>query len=99
MNLEYSDIKSKEVVNILDGKKLGKTINLLIDIDCGKIRGIIVPGEKGISFFKSNDDIYIPWQNIKRIGDDVILVEIPADVRTLAIGGGEKVESDHKQKE
>ena len=52
-----------------------------------------------ISFFKSNDDIYIPWQNIKRIGDDVILVEIPADVRTLAIGGGDKVEADHKQKE
>ena len=27
-------------------------------------------------FFNQNNDIVIPWQNIKCIGDDLILVEI-----------------------
>lgn len=38
---------------------------------------IIVPGSNKImNFFSSNNDIVIPWQNIKCIGDDLIIVEI-----------------------
>ena len=43
----------------------------------GTITSIIVPGSnKILSMFSSNNDIVIQWQNIKCIGDDVILVEI-----------------------
>ena len=47
------------------------------DLQSGTITSIIVPGSnKVINIFASNNDIVIPWQNIKCIGDDVILVEI-----------------------
>ena len=47
------------------------------DLESGNITSIIVPGSnKIISIFSSANDIVIPWQNIKCIGDDVILVEI-----------------------
>lgn len=38
---------------------------------------IIVPGSnKVLNIFSQNNEIVIPWQNIKCIGDDLILVEI-----------------------
>jgi YlmC/YmxH family sporulation protein len=47
------------------------------DLETGVITSIIVPGSnKIINIFAGNNDIVIPWQNIKCIGDDLILVEI-----------------------
>lgn len=47
------------------------------DLESGNITSIIVPGSnKLLSVFSSSNDIVIPWQQIKCIGDDVILVEI-----------------------
>ena len=38
---------------------------------------IIVPGSnKMLNIFSSNNEIVIPWESIKCIGDDLILVEI-----------------------
>ena len=47
------------------------------DLETGRITSIIVPGNnKILNMFSGNNDIVIQWQNIKCIGDDVILVEI-----------------------
>lgn len=71
------DFKHKEVVNINDGKRLGYVQDVTADLETGKITSIIVPGSNKIfNMFCSNNDIVIPWQNIKCIGDDIILVEI-----------------------
>ena len=71
------DFKHKEVINITDGKRLGFVQDVNADLETGVITSIIVPGSsKLISFFSSSNDIVIPWQNIKCIGDDIILVEI-----------------------
>ena len=67
----------KEVINITDGKRLGFVQDVNADLETGMITSIIVPGStRLISFFSSSNDIIIPWQNIKCIGDDIILVEI-----------------------
>ena len=71
------DFKHKEVINITDGKRLGLVQDVCADLGTGKITSIIVPGNnKFINLFTQNNDIEIPWQNIKCIGDDLILVEI-----------------------
>ena len=71
------DFKHKEVININNGKRLGYVQDVCADLETGMITSIIVPGSNKImSFFNQNNDIVIPWQNIKCIGDDVILVEI-----------------------
>ncbi len=47
------------------------------DLESGIITSIIVPGNNSrLSIFSNNNDIVIPWKNIKCIGDDIILVEI-----------------------
>ena len=71
------DFKHKEVINICDGKRLGYVQDVCADLDTGRITSIIVPGSnKLLNMFSGNNDIVIQWQDIKCIGDDVILVEI-----------------------
>ena len=71
------DFKHKEVINICDGKRLGYVQDVCADLETGTITHIIVPGSnKILNIFSQNNDIVIPWQKIKCIGDDLILVEI-----------------------
>lgn len=73
-SVNLTNLKTKEVVDLENGKRLGHIIDIVINDCTGKIIGIIVPGEKGICFFHS-DEIFIQWCNIKCIGEDVILVK------------------------
>ena len=71
------DFKHKDVINIKDVKRLGYVQDVCADLETGVITSIIVPGSnKFMSIFSSNNDIVIPWQNVKCIGEDLILVEI-----------------------
>lgn len=75
--LTFCELRNKEVINICDGRRLGRIFDLVFTLN-GKVMGIIVPGDKG--FFRGLggvDSIYIPWCNIRKIGDDCILVELP----------------------
>ena len=58
-------------------KGYGYVQDVCADLGSGTITSIIVPGDnnKLLNFFSSND-IVIPWENIKCIGEDLILVEI-----------------------
>lgn len=77
MDICFSELKEKEIVNVFDGKKLGRVVDVLFDISTGGVKGIVVPGDKKL--FKKNEDIFIPLGRLKKIGGDVILVKIPLD--------------------
>lgn len=72
------DFKHKEVINICDGKRLGFVQDVCADLETGRITSIIVPGgtNRLMNLFSNSNDIVIPWERIKCISDDLILVEI-----------------------
>lgn len=71
-----SDFKLKEVINIVDGKRMGTISDIEIDVDSGRLTAIVVPGAgKFLGLFGRNEDVVIPWNKINKIGLDVILVE------------------------
>ncbi len=73
-----SELRELEVVNLLDGKRLGFASDLEIDADTGRIIAIVVPGPgKFLWIFGKSTDFVIPWEKIQKIGVDVILVETP----------------------
>lgn len=76
--LSTEGIRDKEVINITDGRSLGYVGDIEVDLENGRIEGIVLPGDRRFfGFFgKGEEDIVIPWEKIKTIGDDVILVEI-----------------------
>lgn len=77
MDKKGLDFKHKEVINIKDGRRLGFVQDVTADLETGIITSIIVPGSnKLLGLFSGGNDIVIPWQNIKCIGDDIILVEV-----------------------
>ncbi len=76
--LKTSDLRSREVINMQDGRRLGLISDLDIDLRDGRIRAIVVPGGgKFFGFFGGEKDYVIPWDKIIKIGVDTILVELP----------------------
>ena len=70
------DFKHKEVINIKDGTRLGYVQDVTADFSTGNIKEIIVPGNnKFFNILSSESDISIPWNYIKVIGEDLILVD------------------------
>ena len=72
MNL--SEFQNKDVINIKDGKKIGNIIDCKIDPLNGKILSFLVVPYKGVFSFKGNDKFEINYENISKIGEDVILI-------------------------
>lgn len=79
MELSYTDLRSKEVVNLQNGDRMGKIIDMIIDSNGKNVLGLVVPGVRRL--FRASEDIFIPWCNITKIGSDVILVSL--DVASL----------------
>ena len=74
--MRLSELQSKDIVNIKDGKKIGNIIDIYIDQQ-GRSNGIIVEKTKFlISRFTNGGEIKIKWDQIEKIGEDVILVNI-----------------------
>ncbi len=78
MELTYSELKKRDVINVVDGKCLGRITDIKFCFPFGTIEGIMVPGRKTCAianiFIKTT--VYIPKCNIVRIGGDVILVDL-----------------------
>ena len=78
MELSYTDLKKRDVVNVNDGKCFGKIIDLSISFPSATLAGISVPGGKRNFLFRLFDrsSIFIEESKIIRIGSDVILVDV-----------------------
>ena len=73
----FCELRRKEVINICDGARLGCICDLELDDCTGCISAIVVPGPtRMFGLLKSDEELVIPYCKIKKIGNDVILVEI-----------------------
>ena len=82
MHCRVVDLRCKEVINIHNGHRLGFVCDVLINVATGQVVALIVPGPcRFFGVFGREDDIVIPWECIKRIGDDLILICIEGDYR------------------
>jgi len=73
---KISELRQKEIINISDGKRLGFVSDIEINMETGTIEAIIIPSEsKFFRFFTRENDVVIPWHEIKKIGIDVILID------------------------
>lgn len=70
-------LQEKEVINIKDGMRLGYVTDIEIEVNTGKVINLIVINCcKVLGIFGKEEEHIIPWCNIKKIGDEIILVEI-----------------------
>ncbi len=81
-NCRISEFGEKEVINLIDGARLGCVTDVMFETDTGKIVAIIVPARKD-SFFDRGNEYEIPWCDIERIGDDFIFVRFSPPLRPM----------------
>ena len=71
--MRLSELQSKDVVDIKDGKRIGNIVDAVVDGN-GILISLIVQKSKFIFYMK--DEFDIKWKQIKKIGEDVILVDM-----------------------
>ena len=74
--MRLSDLQNKDIIYVIDGKKIGIIIDITINED-GTLSSLIVEKTKSLlSRFSSSSELEIKWKQITKIGSDVILVSI-----------------------
>ena len=75
--MRAGELQTKDVINIVDGRKLGSIGDLEIDLETGFVRALIIPPEgKFFGLFSKGDEVVIAWDQIVKIGSDVVLVDL-----------------------
>ena len=70
--MRLSDLQSKNIVSVSDGKNIGNIIDVKIDEETGAIISLIIEGNKSFfSFSNRGVDTEINWKHITKIGEDV----------------------------
>ena len=75
--MRYKDISGKEIINVSTGSRLGilGQTDLQINQKTGKIEAFIIPSYKWFGLRKEETEAIITWDMIKKIGEDIILIE------------------------
>lgn len=69
-----NSLKTMEIIDVNTGTKLGYIKDFKVNCEEYKLEAIILPTQKS-GWFSKNEDIELPWERIKKIGVDVILVD------------------------
>ncbi len=74
--ITYCDLTQKEVINCHTGQRLGYVADMEIDAECGRVIAIKVIGTcKNGSIFGKEICNAVLWENIQKIGHDLIIVD------------------------
>ncbi len=80
MSVNFTQLQCKEVICVNDGRRLGFITDVQVEVPEGKILAIVVPGPcRFLGVAGRNDDYVIPWCCVRRIGPDIVLVDVKPD--------------------
>ena len=97
MEVSFLELKAKQVINTVDGKCLGHITDVIFDVATAKTLGFIVPNNScGFwNFFKSEKNLFIPFDCVCKIGVDVVLVELYIRENNFSESKGKNKNSDY----
>lgn len=76
--MRFSEFSGKEIIDLDNGERMGVLgqSDLIIDPESGEIESILLPGTSFLGFGKKRNEVMIPWSAIRKIGPDMIIVEL-----------------------
>lgn len=78
------ELCERDVVNVTTGQNLGKVDDISFEPETASITGVILYGRlKLFGLLGREEDRYIPWDRVRRFGEDIILVEQEPQTRAL----------------
>lgn len=77
--MKLSDLGGKEIVDVKRAERLGilGQTDLEINERTGQIEALIIPSLKWFGLRKQGGEVRVPWKHIKKIGTDMIIIDIP----------------------
>ena len=76
--MRMRELRRKEVINMTDGGRLGFVGDVDFHMPDGQAAALIIYGPaRFFGLFGRGEEFYIPWNCIKQIGDDIILIDKP----------------------
>ena len=76
MDTRIAELRYKEVISVEDGTRYGYVGDMEVDLESGQVRALVVPGRRRFfGLLGREEDKVIPWSAVKRLGEDIILVE------------------------
>ena len=79
--MTLKELRKKDVIQVQTGVNLGRADDLRLNEQTAQVEGIILFGRARLfGLLGRQPDLFIPWQEITQMGQDVVLVrtEIPA---------------------
>lgn len=75
--MRFRDMSDKEIINVNEGTRLGilGQTDLEIDESTGQIESFIIPNYKWFGLVKEGEETKIRWKSIKKIGEDMIMID------------------------
>ena len=84
METRIAELRYKEVISVTDGCRFGYVGDMEVDLESGQVRALVVPGRLRLfGLLGREEDRYIPWDRVRRFGEDIILVEQEPQPRAL----------------
>lgn len=82
------DLRSKEIINVLDGSRMGFAGDIALDLKQAQITHLILCGRnRCFGLLGREPDLFIPWKQVETIGEETILVRYDAPVAERPKGG------------
>ena len=76
MSVKFTQLQCKEVICVSDGRRLGFVSDVQVKVPEGTVSALVVPGQsRCMGLAGPKEDYIIPWDCIRRIGPDIVLVE------------------------
>ena len=70
--MRLSELQLKEIINNYNGKRIGVIVDVIVEAN-GQIQKLVLEEKRGRKF--SKEEYEISWNQIVKIGDDIILID------------------------
>jgi YlmC/YmxH family sporulation protein len=76
--MRLSQLSGKEIIDLENGERMGMVgqADLLINEHTGTIESMILPSSSFLGLGKKRDEIVIPWQSIRKVGPEMMIIEL-----------------------
>lgn len=76
--MKFSELAGKEIINTFDGSRLGLLgdSDLIINPRTGKILSLVIMKRGLLGMFRGDTEVTISWQAVKKIGQDMIIIDV-----------------------
>ncbi|WP_071459492.1 YlmC/YmxH family sporulation protein [Bacillus massilinigeriensis] len=79
--MRLSELGGKEIVDVKKAERLGilGQTDLEIDERTGQVMALVIPSVKWFGLKREGNELKVPWKHIKKIGTDIVILDIPED--------------------